>query len=44
MDLITTGLFDDIVGLGVGGTYMYDEKMNMELKKIIVELVEGAGW
>ncbi|RDL40842.1 Uncharacterized protein BP5553_00821 [Venustampulla echinocandica] len=44
VDLINTGLFDDIVGLVVGRTSLYDEKMNKKLKEIIVELVEGGGW
>lgn len=44
VDLINTGLFDDIAGLVVGRTYLYDEKMNQELREIIVELVEGGGW
>lgn len=44
VDLINTGLFDDIAGLVVGRTYLYDEETTKELKEIIVELVEGGGW
>lgn len=44
IDLINTGLFDDIVGLVVGRTYNYDEEMTKGLYGMIEELVDGGGW
>lgn len=44
VDLINTGLFDEIVGLVFGRTYMYDEKMTAELEDLLGELVDGHGW
>ena len=42
VDLINSGLWDDIVGLVVGRTSLYDEKMNKELESVIEELVDGG--
>ena len=42
VDLINTGLFDDIVGLVVGRTYKYDEEMNKKLEMMIKELTGGG--
>jgi len=44
VDLINTGLFEEIVGLVVGRTYLYDKKLNRGLQEIIGELVDGGGW
>jgi muramoyltetrapeptide carboxypeptidase LdcA involved in peptidoglycan recycling len=42
VDLINAGLWDDIVGLVVGRTSLYDEKMNKKLESMIEELVDGG--
>ena len=42
VDLINTGLWDNIVGLVVGRTSLYDEKMNQKLESLIEELVDGG--
>ncbi|PQE23122.1 peptidase u61 ld-carboxypeptidase a protein [Rutstroemia sp. NJR-2017a WRK4] len=42
VDLINSGLWDDIVGLVVGRTSLYDEKMNRELESMVEELVDGG--
>ncbi|KAM3082306.1 hypothetical protein ACMFMG_004750 [Clarireedia jacksonii] len=42
VDLVNTGLWDDIVGLVVGRTFLYDEKMNKDLEMMIEELVDGG--
>lgn len=44
VDLINTGLFDDIVGLVFGRTYMYDDKATAELESLLEELVDGHGY
>jgi muramoyltetrapeptide carboxypeptidase LdcA involved in peptidoglycan recycling len=44
VDLINTGLFDDIVGLVFGRTYLYDEKLTDQLESLLAELVDGNGF
>lgn len=44
VDLINTGLFDDIVGLVFGRTYLYDEKLTAQLESLLAELVDGNGF
>jgi len=44
VDLINTGLFDDIIGLVFGRTYMYDEKRNGELEAVLEELLDGCDY
>ncbi|KAE8445959.1 hypothetical protein EG329_012738 [Mollisiaceae sp. DMI_Dod_QoI] len=42
VDLMNAGLWDDIVGLVVGRTSLYDEKMNKELESVVKELVDSG--
>lgn len=43
-DLLNRGLLNNIVGLVVGRTYHYDDKMHEELYRIVGELIDEEGW